>query len=98
MSITMPYLNFNLLVELSTAINDFSFMEIHDVTIINKGSNIGAGPGGNLNPSPKYESSDGVNFKDRAILDFGNLTVSQFRRQTIPPRMPHQALTGAKSG
>ena len=76
MTIVMPHLDFSLLVELSTAINDFSFMEVHDVTIDAVGSNIAAASGGNRNPVPTYEKSDGGTFADRAILDFGNLSVS----------------------
>ena len=78
MTITMPNLNFSLLVEISTNINDFSFMEVHNAVVRSVGSNIHSTPGGGA-PSPvaSYDSSDEVPFNDRAVLDFGNLTVSE---------------------
>lgn len=76
MTIEMPQLDFPLFVEITSAINDFSFMSVYDVQITQKGSNIGAGPGGNLNPTPQYyKSSSELEFHDRATLDFKNLTV-----------------------
>ena len=72
----MPKLNFELFVELSTAINDFSFMMINDVKVLRTGTNIGIGTNGNKNPMPNFYKSDNVEFHDRAVLDFGNLTVS----------------------
>ena len=70
----MPKLNFSLLVEITTNINDFSFMEVHNVQVTNVGKDI------NFNPSPyadvSYDSGEEVPFNDRAVLDFGNLTVS----------------------
>ncbi|XP_073252900.1 uncharacterized protein [Porites lutea] len=74
MTITMPKLNFSLLVEITTNINDFSFMEVHNVQVTNVGKDI------NFNPSPyanvSYDSGEEVPFNDRAVLDFGNLTIS----------------------
>ncbi|CAH3026162.1 unnamed protein product [Porites evermanni] len=74
MTITMPKLNFSLLVEITTNINDFSFMEVHSVQVTNVGKDI------NFNPSPyanvSYDSGEEVPFNDRAVLDFGNLTIS----------------------
>ena len=75
LTIAMPKLDFPLLVELSTAINDFSFMKIHDVNIGPVGANIGVGDGGNKQPVAKFYKSPDVDFYDRAVLDFGNLTV-----------------------
>ena len=74
MTITMPTLNFSLLVEITTNINDFSFMELHNVQVRNVGSNIKTKDGG---VTPSYDSSEEVPFNDRAVLDFGNLTVSE---------------------
>ena len=69
MTVRLPKLNFSLLVEISTNINDFSFMELHNVQVKNPG-------GGIPNAVASYDSSDEVPFNDRAVLDFGNLTVS----------------------
>lgn len=69
MTVHLPKLNFSLLVEVSTNINDFSFMELHNVQVKNPG-------GGIPNAVASYDSSDEVPFNDRAVLDFGNLTVS----------------------
>lgn len=78
MTITMPKLNFSLLVEITTNINDFSFMELHDVKVKSVGGNIKTTQGlGTLSPSVLYDSSEEVPFNDRAVLDFGNLTVSE---------------------
>lgn len=72
----MPKLDFSLLVEITTNINDFSFMEVDNVQVTNVGNDI------NFNPSPRadvlYDSSEEVPFNDRAVLDFGNLTVSTY--------------------
>ena len=77
MTIDMPKLNFPLLVELTSAINDFSFMAVFDAKVTQTGSNIGIGDGGNLNPTPTYyKSSSDQTFFDRAVLDFKNLTVT----------------------
>ena len=75
MTVHVPKLNFSLLVEISTNINDFSFMELHNVQVKSVGSNIKNSGGGR--PSASYDSSDEVPFNDRAVLDFGNLTVSE---------------------
>lgn len=75
MTVHIPKLNFSLLVEISTNINDFSFMELHDVQVKSVGSNIKTSGGGQ--PTALYDSSDEVPFNDRAVLDFGNLTVSE---------------------
>jgi len=77
MAITMPKLDFSLLVEISTNINDFSFMDLHNVQVKSVGSNIQTNPGG-ATPSlvVSYDSSEEAPFNDRAVLDFGNLTVS----------------------
>ena len=49
-------------------------MEVHNVQVTNVGNGI------KFNPSPhadvSYDSSEEVPFNDRAVLDFGNLTVS----------------------
>ena len=71
---TMPKLNFSLLVEITTNINDFSFMELHNVQVTNVGNDIKFNPSPHANVS--YDSSEEVPFNDRAVLDFGNLTVS----------------------
>lgn len=76
MTITLPKLNFSLLVEITTNINDFSFMELHNVKVKSVGSNIKtADSGSSPNPLVIYDSSEGVDFNDRATLDFGNLTI-----------------------
>lgn len=78
MVITLPKLNFSLLVEITTNINDFSFMEISNVQLRSVGSGIEATASGNTpNPNVSYDSSKASPFNDRAILDFGNLTVSE---------------------
>ena len=78
MIITMPNLDFSLLVEITTNINDFSFMELHNVMVKRVGTNIKTAPAQIVQP-PKasYDSSEEVPFNDRAVLDFGNLTVSE---------------------
>ena len=73
MTITMPNLDFSLLVEITTNINDFSFMELHNVMVKRVGTNIKPVPP----PTASYDSSEEVPFNDRAVLDFGNLTVSE---------------------
>lgn len=49
-------------------------MEVHNVQVTSVGNDI------KFNPSPHanvlYDSSEEVLFNDRAVLDFGNLTVS----------------------
>lgn len=76
MIIDMPHLNFPLFVEVTSAINDFSFMPIQDVKITSTGSNIVAGPGGTVSPTPQYtKSSSDLTFFDSATLDFKNLSV-----------------------
>lgn len=78
MVITLPKLNFSLLVEITTNINDFSFMEISNVQLTSVGSGIKAtGSNAPPNPSVSYDSSKASAFNDSAILDFGNLTVSE---------------------
>lgn len=77
MTIHIPKLDFSLLVEISTNINDFSFMELHNVQVKNVGSNIKNPKGGKPTAVPSYDSSDEAPFNDRAVLDFGNLTVSE---------------------
>ena len=77
MTITMPKLNFSLLVEISTNINDFSFMELHDVQVKSVGGNVKTFGGEVPTAVALYDSSEEVPFNDRAVLDFGNLTVSE---------------------
>ena len=50
-------------------------MELHDVQVKSVGSNIKTSGGGQ--PTALYDSNDEVPFNDRAVLDFGNLTVSE---------------------
>ena len=77
MTITMPKLDFSLLVEISTNINDFSFMELHDVQVKSVGDNVKTSGGAKPTAVASYDSSEEAPFNDRAVLDFGNLTVSQ---------------------
>ena len=78
MTITMPHLNFSLLVEITTNINDFSFMELHNIQVKSVGPNIKTAAGQVVQPpTASYDSSQEVPFSDRAVLDFGNLTVSE---------------------
>lgn len=72
----MPKLDFSLLVEISTNINDFSFMELHNVQVKSVGSNVKTSGGGIPAAAVSYDSSEEAPFNDRAVLDFGNLTVS----------------------
>ena len=53
-------------------------MELQNVQVRNVGSNIKTKDGG-VTPSPavSYDSSEEVPFNDRAVLDFGSLTVSE---------------------
>lgn len=76
MTVTMPKLNFSLFLEISTNINEFSFMEVTNVQVKSVGSNIVSARDGSTNLSSSYDSSDEAPFNDRAVLDFGNLTVS----------------------
>lgn len=74
----MPNLDFSLLVEITTNINDFSFMELHNVMVKRVGTNIKTAPAQIVQPpTASYDSSEEVPFNDRAVLDFGNLTVSE---------------------
>lgn len=74
----MPNLDFSLLVEITTNINDFSFMELHNVMVKRVGTNIKTAPAQIVQPPiASYDSSEEVPFNDRAVLDFGNLTVSK---------------------
>ena len=72
MTITMPKLDFPLVIEITTNINDFSIMELYNVQVKSVGSDIKNNPGA----VAVYDSSEGVPFNDRAVLDSGNLTVS----------------------
>lgn len=77
MTITMPNLDFSLLVEITTNINDFSFMELHNVMVKRVGTNIKTAASQIVQPpTASYDSSEEVPFNDRAVLDFGNLTVT----------------------
>ena len=78
MTVHLPKLNFSLLVEISTNINDFSFMELHNVQVKNPGEGI-------PDAVASYDSSDEANFNDRAVLDFGNLTVSDTVGEVVAP-------------
>ena len=52
-------------------------MELHNVQVKSVGSDVKNNPGAvTPNPVAMYDSSEGVPFNDRAVLDFGNLTVS----------------------
>lgn len=74
----MPNLDFSLLVEITTNINDFSFMELHNVMVKRVGTNIKTAASQIVQPpTASYDSSEEVPFNDRAVLDFGNLTVSK---------------------
>ena len=78
MTITMPNLDFSLLVEITTNINDFSFMELNNVMVKRVGTNIKTAASQIVQPpTASYDSSEEVPFNDRAVLDFGNLTVSK---------------------
>jgi hypothetical protein len=80
MTIDMPHLDFPLFVEVTSAINDFSFMPIHDIKITSTGSNIGMASDGNLTPTPQYtKSSNDLTFYDSGTLDFKNLTVGYLK-------------------
>lgn len=77
MTVTMPKLNFSLFLEISTNINEFSFMEVTNVQVKSVGRNILSAGGGSIPTAvASYDSSEEAPFNDRAVLDFGNLTVS----------------------
>eukprot|EP00111_Clytia_hemisphaerica_P018515 TCONS_00054793-protein len=72
MSMILPALNYSLLVELTTNIEDLIFMKIKSATVSHKGSAIGS----NLaSPVQKDYSSQMNNEIDRLTIDFGNITV-----------------------
>ena len=71
MLIEFPKLNYSLLAELTTNIQDFIFMEIQDVQVKNKGSNVHY----NGTATPTYYSTNNDGKKDRVVIDFGYLRV-----------------------
>lgn len=72
MKMQLPLLNYRLLIELTTNVECFVFMEVKDV-VVNIGNGIKIG--GTKNPVfHKSEKSNGLN--DRAVIDFGNISVS----------------------
>lgn len=77
MIIILLKLNFLFLVEIIMNINDFFFMELYNVKVKSVGSNIKIVDFGFLfNLFVIYDLSEGVDFNDCVILDFGNLIVS----------------------
>eukprot|EP00795_Rhopilema_esculentum_P000962 gene962-10728_t len=67
MKIDLPKLNYSLLAELTTNIEDFIFMEIQNVRVANKGSNVFY----NGTAVPTYHSTNSDGKNDRAVIDFG---------------------------
>ena len=67
----LPALNYSLMVELTTNIEELVFMRIKSATVTHKGSAIG----GLADPVQKDYSSQLNNEIDRHTIDFGNITV-----------------------
>ena len=72
MVINFPKLNYSLLAELTTNIQDFISMELQNVQITNKGANVHY----NGTATPTYYSTNNDGKKDRVVIDFGFLRVS----------------------
>ena len=72
-NIVLPELNYTLLVELTTNIEDYIFMEIKNVQVALKGTTVISKNG---TGSPKYFSSQENSENDRVEIDFGYVTVS----------------------
>ena len=68
----LPLLNYHLLVELTTNVECFVFMEINNV-VVNRGNGI-TYDGSDTPVNYKSENSNGL--VDRVIIDFGNISVS----------------------
>ena len=71
MKIEFPKLNYSLLAELTTNIEDFVFMEVQNVRIVNKGANVHY----NGSATPQYYSTNNDGKYDRVVIDFGYLRV-----------------------
>ena len=71
MKIDLPKLNYSLLAELTTNIEDFIFMEIQNVRVANKGSNVFY----NGTAVPQYHSTNKDGKNDRVVIDFGYIRV-----------------------
>ena len=74
MKITFPKLNYSLLAEITTNIEDYVFMDLSMVTVTNKGANLQY----NGTAIPTYYSSLNNGKYDRVVIDFGFLKVCTF--------------------
>ena len=74
MNIKFPKLNYSLLTELTTNIEDFVFMQIANVTLKNKGNLVTY----NGSATPVYYSSQNNGENDRVVIDFGYVKVRKF--------------------
>ncbi|KAK2548606.1 hypothetical protein P5673_031129 [Acropora cervicornis] len=92
MEITLPKLNFSLLVEITTNINDFSFMEISNVRLRSVGDGIRA-TGSNTKPKPSMLSNDK---KDRVIVIDYNVTIGD--HPSLANNSKHWVGAGMRSG
>ena len=72
MVIEFPKLNYSLIAELTTNIQDFICMQIQNVQVKNKGANVQY----NGTAQPKYYSTNNDGKNDRVVIDFGFLRVN----------------------
>ena len=72
MSMLLPYLNYSLMVELTTNIEQYIFTELKDVQVTSQGVAIKSSG----IPKTTYYSSQLNNEMDRVTIDFGNISVS----------------------
>ena len=79
MAVAFPNLNYSLLAELTTNIEDFVCMELQGVTVQNKGANVNY----NGTATPKYYSTNNDGKNDRVVIDFGFLRVCFFFSDNI---------------
>eukprot|EP00112_Aurelia_sp_Birch-Aquarium-sp1_P002282 Seg1249.10 transcript_id=Seg1249.10/GoldUCD/mRNA.D3Y31 product="hypothetical protein" protein_id=Seg1249.10/GoldUCD/D3Y31 len=79
MKLEFPKLNYSLLAELTTNIEDFVFMEVQSVRIVNKGANVHY----NGTASPQYYSTNNDGKYDRVVIDFGYLRNNEATGNTM---------------
>ena len=72
MSMLLPHLNYSLMVELTTNIEQYIFMELKNVQVASQGAAVQS----SQSPKTTYFSSQLSNEMDRVTIDFGNISVS----------------------
>ena len=83
MTMVLPSLNFSLVVEFTTNIEEYVFMTIDNAEVISIGDAVKAHDKQSPFPVINKYSSLGNSEMDRYTLDFGNISVSYFNKLII---------------